>query len=361
MADAPFTERHEPSARAPASSASSGPPILIVPYMWIGDYVRCHSVVQLINARTPERPVDMLATPLTQPLIDYMPGVRKGILSDLPRSRLAFAKQWELAKRLRAERYGTAIVMPRTWKSALAPFLAGIPERVGFLGEGRFVLLNDARWGERKLERMIDRKIALALPRDATPPPYPLPNLVVPAGEVAAWRARRGLSDDPVVTIGPATVGPGRRWPLERYAELARRLIADGVAVWVLGGPSERMLADELVTTVGPGLRDLTGVDLRDAILALAAANAAVANDSGLLHAAAAIGTPSVGIFGPTRPHLTGPLNPVVAVEPVTATCPTCGARDCPVLEHRRTEDIPVEAVLDAVRRALAIPRKPAR
>ena len=359
MADAPLTDSHEPSARA--SSAVSGSPILIVPYMWIGDYVRCHSVVQLINARAPERPVDMLATPLTLPLIDYMPGVRKGVLSDLPRSRLAFAKQWELAKRLRAERYGTALVMPRTWKSALAPFLAGIPERTGFVGEGRLILLNDTRWGERKLERMIDRKIVLALPKGATPPTsYPLPNLVVPSGEVAAWRARRGLADNPVVAIGPATVGPGRRWPLERYAELARRLIADGVAVWVLGGTSERMLAGELVTTVGAGLRDLTGVDLRDAILALAAANAAVASDSGLLHVAAAMGTPSVGIFGPTRPHLTGPLNPVLAVEPTTAICPTCGQRDCPVLEHRRTDDIPVEAVLEAVRRALAMTRRPA-
>ena len=82
-----------------------------------------------------------------------------------------------------------------------------------------------------------------------------------------------------------------------------------------------------------------------------------MANDSGLLHVAAAIGTPSVGIFGPTRPDLTGPLNPVLAVEPVTATCPTCGQRDCPRLDHRRTDDIPVEPVLAAVRSALAMTR----
>jgi heptosyltransferase-2 len=312
-------------------------------------------VVQLLNGRAPERPVDMLATSLTLPLVDYMPGVRRAVLADLPRSRLALAQHWQLAQRLRAERYGTAFVMPRTWKSALAPFLAGIPERIGFVGEGRFVLLNDARWGERKLERMIDRKIALTLPKGGTlPATYPLPKLVVPADEVAAWRARRALADDPVVTIGPATVGPGRRWPLPRFAALARRLIADGIAVWVLGGPSERALASELVREVGAGLRDLTGADLRDAILALAAARAAVAKDSGLLHVAAALGTRSVGIFGPTRPHLTGPLNPLVAVEPATTTCPTCGRRDCPRLDHRRTEDIPVEPVLEAVRSALA-------
>src|SRR5262245_32212713 len=254
-------QRHEPSA---STAALSDTPILIVPYMWIGDYVRCHSVVQLLNARAPARPVDMLATPLTLPLVDYMPGVRRALVSDLPRSRLALAQQWALAQRLRAERYGTALVMPRTWKSALAPFLAGIPERTGFVGEGRFILLNDARWGERKLERMIDRKISLVLPRGDSPPAtYPLPNLVVPAAEVSAWRTRRALERESVVAIGPATVGPGRRWPPERYAELARRLTAQNITVWILGGPSERMLAGELVAAVGTGIRDLTGPDLR--------------------------------------------------------------------------------------------------
>jgi heptosyltransferase-2 len=352
-------QRREPSASPAAQGAPpvDTRPILIIPYMWIGDFVRCHSVVQLLNARHPERPVDMLTAPLTLPLVDYMPGVRRGIVSDLPRSRLALAAQWDLARRLRAERYGTALVMPRTWKSALAPFLAGIPRRTGFVGEGRFLLLNDLRWGERRLERMIDRKIALALPRGEPPPAYPLPNLVVRAADVAAWRARRGLEGNPVVALGPATVGPGRRWPAERYGALARRLAAEGNAVWVLGGPNERALAGEIAMVGGPGVRDLTGPDLRDAILALAAANAAVANDSGLLHVAAAIGTPAVGVFGPTRPHLTGPLNPVLAVEPVTMTCPTCGRPDCRRLEHRRTDDIPVDAVLDAVHRALASAR----
>ena len=72
--------------------------------------------------------------------------------------------------------------MPRTWKAALAPFLAGIPERVGFAGEVRFILLNDVRFGEKKLPRMVDRCAMLALPRGAAQPPdWPLPELTVPA------------------------------------------------------------------------------------------------------------------------------------------------------------------------------------
>src|ERR1700692_3981165 len=106
-------------------------PILIVPYMWIGDCVRGHSVVRVLKQRWPNRPVDLLVTTLCAPLVDYMPGVRSGIVWDLPRSRLAVAKQWGLAEQLRARGYATALGAPRTWESAMAPALAGIPEQIG--------------------------------------------------------------------------------------------------------------------------------------------------------------------------------------------------------------------------------------
>src|SRR5258708_2441505 len=145
-------------------------PILIVPYMWIGDFVRCHTVVQLLRARFPASPIDVLTTAMVAPLLDYMPGVRKGIVWDLPRKRLALSQHRALAARLRTEGYGRVLIMPRTWKSALAPFLAGIPERTGFAGEVRVGLLSDLRWGERALPRMVDRCATLALPKGATLP-----------------------------------------------------------------------------------------------------------------------------------------------------------------------------------------------
>ena len=169
-------------------------PILLIPYMWIGDFVRCHSVVKVLKQRWPDRPVDVLSTTLCAPLTDYMPGVRKSVVVDLPRRRLSLGLQKDLARRLRADRYGTALVMSRTWKSALAPFLAGIPERIGFFGELRFFLINDMRWGERAIPRMVDQCGALALPAETPlPSEWPLPELVVPRAEAAAWRARRGL------------------------------------------------------------------------------------------------------------------------------------------------------------------------
>jgi lipopolysaccharide heptosyltransferase II len=334
-------------------------PILIVPYMWIGDFVRCHSVVKVLKARWPQRPVDLLTSTLCAPLLDYMPGVRQGIVCDLPRGRLPVGRYLALGKRLRAEGYGTALVMLRTWKAALAPFLAGIPERTGFVGEGRFGLINDLRWGERRLARMIDCMGALALPKGATPPAeWPLPEIVVPGDEVTAWLQRRGLAPAPrpVVALAPGAVGPGKRWSTRNYAELARRLAETGVSGWVLGGPNEAELAREIVAAGGERVRDLTGTDLRDAVIALAAADAAVTNDSGLMHIAAAIGVKTIALFGPTAPRLWAPLNPLAAaIEPPSdRPCPHCGQAGCNEVRHRNVDEIAVGRVFDAVQAALA-------
>jgi heptosyltransferase II len=346
-----------PAGRALATEELRGSPILIVPYMWIGDFVRCHSVVQLLRQRFPGRPVDMLATTLCAPLTDYMPGVRQRIVADLPRGRIAVKQQLALAARLRREGYGTALVMLRTWKSALAPFLAGIPDRVGFAGEWRFLLINDLRWGERRLPRMIDRCAALALPRGAKlPAALPAPRLEVPAAEIAAWRSRRGLDGErrPVAALAPGAVGPAKRWTSAGYVELARALLADGFAVWVLGGPSEKSLAAEIVGD--SDARDLTGNDLRDAAIALACASVAVSNDSGLMHVAAALGTPTVAIFGPTSPWHWAPLNPLAAtlVTKSKLSCQPCHRPVCRLGHHRCMQEINAAEVIIATRAALA-------
>jgi heptosyltransferase-2 len=338
-------------------STRAAAPVLIVPYMWIGDFVRCHSVVTLLREAMPDRPVDLLASSLCAPLADYMPGVRRAIVFDLPRGQLALAKQRVLAAQLRAQHYGQAIVMLRTWKSALAPFLAGIPQRTGFTGELRYGLLNDRRSGERAHARMIDQMGALALPRNATlPNEWPLPQLVVPPAEIAAWRARNKLGDGaPVIAFAPGAVGAGKAWPVAHYATLARELTAQGMWVWIIGGPHETPLAAQIATAGGSRVRDLTGTDLRNAVLALGAATAAVTNDSGLMHVAAAIGTPTVAIFGPTSPWHWKPLNPVSAILEPPGDDDIARARllGNDAVRHRRTGDVSVAAVSDALHRVL--------
>lgn len=337
----------------------SDAPVLIVPYVWIGDFVRVHSVVKLLRAQDAERPVDMVASSLCAPLADYMPGVRRAIVADLPRGRLGLALQRNLAAQLRAAQYDQALIMSRKWKAALAPFLAGIPLRTGFVGEMRYGLLNDVRAGERALPRMIDQMGVLALPKDAAlPAEWPLPELTVPREEVERWRTQRQLDQDarPIVTLSPGAVGEGKAWPVEHYAVLARALVNDGASVWVLGGPNETPIAREIIALAGDRVRDLTSDDLRNAILALAAADVSVTNDSGLMHVSAAIGTPTVAIFGPTSPWHWKPLNPLAAIlEPPGDKAARERARHQgnDAVKHRRTADVAVQTVLAAVRTLL--------
>lgn len=338
-------------------------PILIVPYVWIGDFVRVHSVVKLLREQAPDRPVDMVSSTLCAPLADYMPGLRRAIVVDMPRRRLGVAQQRELTEKLRAGHYGQALVMSRKWKAALAPWLAGIPVRIGFAGEARFGLLNDMRWGERALPRMIDQMGALALPANAAlPDKWPLPELRVPEADAAQWRTQRGLAAEtgPIVTLSPGAVGAGKAWPVRHYAELARALVKDGASVWVLGGPNETASAKQIAEAGGARVRDLTSNDLRNAILAMAAADVSVTNDSGLMHISAAIGTPTVAIFGPTSPWHWKPLNPVAAIlEPPGDEASRLRARTegNDAVAHHRTDDVAVETVLAAVRGVLGRPK----
>jgi heptosyltransferase-2 len=335
--------------------AADARPILIIPYMWIGDFVRGHTVVRLLKERWPNRPIDLLTTSLCAPLVDYMPGVRAPIVWDLPRSRLALAKQWRLAEQLRARGYGTALILPRTWKSAIAPALAGIPERIGFVGEFRFGLINKWRWGEKAMPRFIDKNASLALP-DGAPllADWPVPQLRIPAGDAERWRQANNLGSGKAIALAPGSVGAAKRWTY--YGEAARLLADKGFDVWVVGGPGEKALAQEIVAAGGPRVRDLTGNDLRNGVLAMASASVAISNDSGLMHIAAALGTPTMGIFGPTSPYLWAPLNGLAATV-TTKThvlCRPCERPVCRMNDHRCMRDIPASDVVAIARRVLS-------
>jgi heptosyltransferase-2 len=347
-----------PAQREDADDTS---PVLIVPYMWIGDFVRGHTVVRVLKQRWPNRPVDLLTTSLCAPLVDYMPGVRAGLVCDLPRSRLALGKQWALAAQFRERGYRTALIMPRTWKAALAPALAGIPERIGFVGEVRFGLLNHWRWGEKALPRFVDKNAALALPDGAPlPSEWPVPELRVPADDTVRWRQANGLGDGPAVALAPGSVGAAKRWTY--YPEVARLLAEQSLDVWVVGGPGEKALAAEITAAGGNRVRDLTGTDLRNGVLAMAAARLAISNDSGLMHIAAALGTPTMGIFGPTSPYHWAPLNGLAAtVQTKThVPCQPCHRPVCRMNNHRCMRDIPASDVAGIAARLLAEAGAPA-
>ena len=343
------------SYTAQEEDAADARPILIVPYMWIGDFVRGHTVVRVLKERWPNRPVDLLTTSQCAPLVDYMPGVRSGIVTDLPRGRIALPKQRALAAQLRPMDYGTALVLPGTWKSAIAPALAGIPERIGHFGEVRFGLLNHLRWGERALPRFIDQNASLALPKGAPlPSEWPVPQLQVPADDIGRWRQTNGLGSKPAVALAPGSIGASKRWTY--YSEAARLFARRGLDVWVVGGPGEKSLAAEIVAAGGAGVRDLTGTDLRNGVLAMAAAGVAISNDSGLMHIAAALGTPTMGIFGPTSPYLWAPLNGLAATVQTRTPppCEPCQRTICTMNDHACMRTIPASDVVAIAEQVLA-------
>jgi heptosyltransferase-2 len=158
------------------------------------------------------------------------------------------------------------------------------------------------------------------------------------------------------VAFAPGAVGPSKRWPVEHFAALAKQMVAHGGTVWVLGSPAEAPLAAEIARHAGPDVRDLTSPDLRNAILALKCATLAVSNDSGLVHVSAAIGTPTIGIFGPTSAWHWAPLNPLAAtIESTTdVPCRPCHEPTCRMQHHNCMRDIPADQVMAAVRGLLA-------
>jgi len=144
-----------------------------------------------------------------------------------------------------------------------------------------------------------------------------------------------------VVAIAPGAVGPGKAWAPQNYAALAKNMAEQGADIWVLGGPAEQTIAADIAATGGPSVSNLTGNDLRNAIVALAAADLAVTNDSGLMHISAAIGTPTIAIFGPTSPRLWAPLNPLSAILEPPGSYSN--------IKDRSTAGVTVERVLEAV------------
>ena len=223
-------------------------PILIVPYMWIGDFVRGHTVVRVLKQRWPNRPVDLLVTTLCAPLVDYMPGVRAGDRLGSATQPVGAGQAMGAGAQLRARSYGTALVMPRTWKSAIAPALAGIPERVGFVGEAQFGPAQPLALG-RTSPAPHDRQecgTGAARRRDTAAGMAGAATRCSRRGNrplaAGAWpwrRAGRG-----------AGAGIGRlikRWTY--YAEAARMLAEHGIDVWVIGGPGEKAMAAEIVAT----------------------------------------------------------------------------------------------------------------
>ncbi|MBF0625962.1 MAG: lipopolysaccharide heptosyltransferase II [Magnetococcales bacterium] len=314
------------------------PPLLVVGPAWVGDMVLADSLFQVLVRQDPRRAIDVLAPPWSLPLLERMPGVRRGIALPVAHGRLGLAVRWRLGRELARVGYGQALLLPNSFKSALVPFWAGIPRRTGFRGELRWGLLTDIRPLDRqRLPRTVDRFVALGLAPGATLPadlPYPKLRVDPDAARATARRlAPAGPADAPLLVLCPgAEYGPAKMWPVAHFATLARRQTARGWRVWIIGSDKDRPAGADIAGPGGPGMQDLTGrTRLGEAVDLLSLATAVVSNDSGLMHVAAALDRPVIALFGSSDPTHTPPLGRRARVLSLNLPCAPCFRRRCPL------------------------------
>ncbi|MDH5254538.1 MAG: lipopolysaccharide heptosyltransferase II, partial [Gammaproteobacteria bacterium] len=267
---------------------------LIIGPSWVGDMVMAQSLFHLLRGQEPGMAIDVVGPPWSVPLVARMPEVRRGIPLAVGHGEFAVGVRRQLGRSLRGQGYDRAIVLPRSFKSALVPWFAGIPVRTGYAAELRSLLLNDARRLDRRvLDQTVKRFLALGLPRDAPVPQPGTPALRVDEANRAALRARLGLGQGAAIALMPgAAYGPAKQWPVGSFTTLARQLAERGFEIWVLGSGGEAGLGEAIRAGAGTRVFNLCGrTSLEDTVDLLSATRAAVTNDSGLMHVAAAAGT----------------------------------------------------------------------
>jgi heptosyltransferase-2 len=310
--------------------------ILVVAPSWVGDAVLAQPLFARLHERHRDLELDVLAPPWTHALFSRMPQVRAVLASPFGHGELALARRYRLARELTGQRYDQAIVLPNSFKSALIPWLAGIALRTGFVGEARWRLLNDARRLDKSaLPLMVERFAALAeqAGRDL-PRPLPPARLVIDETQRASTLARLGLTlQRPVAVLcHGAEYGPAKRWPAEYFAELARKLVDAGYAVWLAGSANDTAIGKDIVRLSERPCVNLSGrTTLAEAIDLVSCAAFVVSNDSGLMHIAAALDKPLTAIFGSSSPAFTPPDSPHAQIVRLDLPCSPCFERVCPL------------------------------
>jgi len=322
--------------------------ILIVAPAWIGDAVMAEPLYRRLHELYPCLTLDVLAPAWTRAVHDRMAVVNETIVNPFGHGELRLRDRWQLGRDLKARGYDQAIVLPNSLKSALPPFLAAIPQRTGWVGEMRYGLLNDARKLDKvAIPRMVERFSVLAEPRGTLPATAPHPRLTIDEAARTAALAKHGLNrDTPIVAFCPgAEYGPAKRWPAQHVAALANQLGAQGVQVWIFGSGKDGEIADEIAALAPEAINLCCKTSLAEAIDLLSCATAAVTNDSGLMHVAAALGRPLVAVYGSSSPKFTPPLSDSARIVSLELECSPCFERTCPYQHMKCLNDLGPERV----------------
>ena len=313
--------------------------MLAVAPNWIGDALMAQPLFIRLREKMPQLELDVLAPEWVAPVVRRMPEVNQTLPVPFRHGVFGLAARWKIARELKARRYARAIVLPNTWKSALVPLFAGIPERVGYVGESRYGLLNLTH-RKRPEASMVKHYAQLAeAPGTPVDEPLPRPHLRVEPHEVESARRRFGIQGRYAVFCPGAEYGPAKRWPY--FKELGAKLPIGAV---ILGSAKDRDAAQGILG------RNLVGqTTLDEAVALIAGADCVVTNDSGLMHVAAALDRPQVALFGSSSPRHTPPLSPAARVVWLGVECSPCFQRECPLGHFRCMREMTVESVLEQI------------
>ena len=319
---------------------------LVIAPQWIGDAVMTEPLLRRLAARGEKLTVGAL--PWVAPVYRAMPQVAEVMELPFAHGGLQFKARRGIAKQLEGQ-FDAAYVLPNSLKSALLPFLASIPKRIGYLGEARIGLLTHRLKNPKNKPPMVAFYSALSGESGFD---SDRPQLHIPEAHISQTLAGLGLTSGAYAVFAPGSeYGPAKRWPAAHYAELAVRL---NMPVVLLGSGKEADLCDD-IAKAAPNCLNMAGkTPLAQAIRALAASKIIVSNDSGLMHVAAALGVPQVAIFGSSSPLHTPPLSDKATVlwlkndatyQP-PLDCAPCFERECPLGHTRCLKDISAERVL---------------
>ncbi len=328
--------------------------ILVRSPNWVGDAVMSLPVLGALRRLFPRSELTVLAARRVAALFQSQPGVSEVVVYPYGRGK------WQVLWGLRG-RFDLALALPNSLESALGLWLVGVPLRVGYSADARRPFLNVAVNGRRHLAGLhtvyyyLGLLTALGEFSTFRPPALRLTTAELTAAlDLLAAAPLHGSG--PWVGLSPgAAYGPAKRWPPERVAALGEELHRQYDARLVLlGGPEERPVADRIKQLLAAPVLDLVGrTDLRQALALLSRLRLLVTNDSGLMHAAAALQVPLVAIFGSTDPGATGPFSARAKILHHPLDCSPCFKRTCD-LGYPCLEAVTLAEVLAAARPWLA-------
>ena len=333
--------------------------ILIIAPNWIGDAVMTQPLLARLKKQFPQSNIDVLASTWVAPIYRACDEVSEVIEAKFGHGKLQWSLRKQLAKELSVKKYQACFVLPNSLKSALIPWLANIPLRIGYRGELRFGFINQSIDNPSKINRppMVEHYLALSqlLTNDeskVTDTVVPRLNVSVKAKKTIATKLEDAQIDVSRLYImcPGAEYGPTKRWPTNHFAELAKMLISSDPKnqIILMGSKGDYKLAEEINSkaNLSDNIHNWCGsTSLDEAIALIEISHAVISNDSGLMHIAAGLKTPQVAIFGSSDPGHTPPLSEKAKVIWLNLPCSPCHKKECPLGHLQCLNDILPEQV----------------